>query len=91
VKPQFAAPSNLPDFVEPVQAKLVDSMLPGNWIYEIKFGGYRALALRGGRDTRVLSRNEKDLASKLPSSRIQSPKIAAFPRFDNACSAANQS
>jgi bifunctional non-homologous end joining protein LigD len=55
---------NLPDFVEPTKAKLVDSMRPGDWIYEIRFDGYRALALRGGRETRVLSRNEKDLGSK---------------------------
>jgi ATP-dependent DNA ligase len=33
---------------------------------EIKFDGYRALALRGGNETRVLSRNEKDLGSKFP-------------------------
>jgi ATP-dependent DNA ligase len=48
------------------EAKLVDSMLPANSIYEIKFDGYRALALRGGSETRVLSRNEKDLGSKFP-------------------------
>ena len=55
-----------PDFVEPMKAKLVDSLPSGNWIYEIKFDGYRALALRGGSETRVLSRNEKDLGSKFP-------------------------
>ena len=38
----------LPEFVEPMNAKLVDSMRPGDWIYEVKFDGYRALALRGG-------------------------------------------
>jgi bifunctional non-homologous end joining protein LigD len=35
-------------------------------MYEIKFDGYRALALRGGVETRVLSRNEKDLGGKFP-------------------------
>jgi hypothetical protein len=35
-------------------------------VYEIKFDGYRALALRGGSETRMLSRNEKDLGSKFP-------------------------
>src|ERR1700730_7507043 len=49
-----------------MKAKLVQSMRPGNWIYEIKFDGYRALALRGGSETRVLSRNEKDLGKKFP-------------------------
>jgi bifunctional non-homologous end joining protein LigD len=49
-----------------MKAKLVDSMPSGNWIYEIKFDGYRALALRDGSETRVLSRNQKDLGGKFP-------------------------
>jgi len=56
----------MPDFVEPMKAKLVASRPAGDWIYEIKFDGYRALALRGGSETRVLSRNEKDLGKKFP-------------------------
>jgi bifunctional non-homologous end joining protein LigD len=44
-----------------MKAQLVDSIRPGDWLYEIKFDGYRALALRGGRETRILSRNQKDL------------------------------
>jgi bifunctional non-homologous end joining protein LigD len=56
----------VPGFVAPMQAMLVDSIRPGNWIYEIKFDGYRALALRGGNETRILSRNEKDLGGKFP-------------------------
>src|SRR5208283_1588794 len=66
VKSRSATSAGLPDFVEPMQAKVVDSMRPGDWIYEIKFDGYRALALRGGSETRVLSRSEKDLGSKFP-------------------------
>jgi bifunctional non-homologous end joining protein LigD len=54
----------LPDFVEPMKAQLVDSIRPGDWLYEIKFDGYRALALRGGSETRILSRNQKDLGKK---------------------------
>ena len=49
-----------------MKAKQVDSIPPGDWIYEIKFDGYRALALRGGSESRLLSRNEKDLGSKFP-------------------------
>jgi hypothetical protein len=49
-----------------MKAKLVDSIRPGHWIYEIKFDGYRALALRGSNETRVLSQNEKDLGKKFP-------------------------
>jgi bifunctional non-homologous end joining protein LigD len=49
-----------------MQAMLVDSIRPGDWIYEIKFDGYRAVALRSGGETRILSRNEKDLGRKFP-------------------------
>jgi bifunctional non-homologous end joining protein LigD len=65
VKARSVTTARLPDFVEPMKAKLVGSMPSGgNWIYEIKFDGYRALALRGGSETRVLSRNQKDLGGK---------------------------
>jgi bifunctional non-homologous end joining protein LigD len=43
----------LPGFMEPMKATLVDSTPTGDWIHEIKFDGYRALALRGGNQTRV--------------------------------------
>jgi bifunctional non-homologous end joining protein LigD len=66
VKPRRAIPARLPAFVEPMKAKLVGSMPPGDWIYEIKFDGYRALALRAGSETQILSRNEKDLGGKFP-------------------------
>jgi bifunctional non-homologous end joining protein LigD len=66
VKSRSAAGARLPDFVEPMKAKLVGGILPGNWIYEIKFDGYRALAMRGGGESRVLSRNQKDLGKKFP-------------------------
>lgn len=59
-----AAP--LPEFVEPMQAKLAASARPGDWRYEIKFDGWRALALTGGSQCRLLSRNEKDLGAKFP-------------------------
>ena len=48
VKANSAASAPLPEFVETMKSKLVDSMRPGNWIYEIKFDGYCALALGGG-------------------------------------------
>jgi bifunctional non-homologous end joining protein LigD len=66
MKSRSSTSARLPDFGEPMKAKLVDSMPSGDWIYEIKFDGYRALALRGGSEARVLSRNEKDLGGKFP-------------------------
>jgi bifunctional non-homologous end joining protein LigD len=50
-----------------MKGKLIDSRpVAGAWIYEIKIEGYRALALRGGNETRILSRNQKDLGKKFP-------------------------
>jgi bifunctional non-homologous end joining protein LigD len=47
-----------------MKATLVDSIPTGSWLFEIKLDGYRALALRGGNQTRILSRNQKDLGKK---------------------------
>jgi bifunctional non-homologous end joining protein LigD len=56
-----------PDFVSPMKAKLVESPpRAGDWKYEIKFDGYRALAVRNGKSVRLLSRNERSLAAKFP-------------------------
>jgi ATP-dependent DNA ligase len=33
--------------------------IEGDWLYEIKFDGYRALAFKEGRDVKLVSRNEK--------------------------------
>lgn len=55
-----------PEFIEPMKALLVDSAPAGDWIYEIKFDGFRAVAFRDRRGTRLLSRNNNDLAEKFP-------------------------
>jgi bifunctional non-homologous end joining protein LigD len=57
-------PVEIPKFVEPMQAKPVSQAPPGDWLYELKFDGYRAVALKGGDQVRLLSRNEKDLGKK---------------------------
>ena len=61
-----APPAPLPEFIEPMQALLVESPPRGDWLYEIKFDGFRAIALKGGSEARVLSRNEKDFGAKFP-------------------------
>ena len=53
-----------------MKAKLGGSMPSGDWIYEIKFDGYRALALRGGSETRILSRNQFDMSQERASDRF---------------------
>ncbi len=54
-------------FIEPMKAKLAVSAPSGDdWIYEIKFDGFRALAFANGNDVQLLSRNEKDFGGKFP-------------------------
>ncbi|HEX2545667.1 MAG TPA: DNA ligase D [Ramlibacter sp.] len=54
-------PAELPASLEPELATLVDKPLPGEWIYEIKFDGYRMLARVGGpRDVRIVTRRGND-------------------------------
>ncbi len=56
-------PKASPAFVPPMLARLFDQPPPAeDWLYEIKFDGYRALALRQGKSLRLLSRNQKPLA-----------------------------
>lgn len=51
-------------FFDPMKARLVSEPPPGDWQYEIKFDGYRALAFLDGSGVRLLSRNNKDLGEK---------------------------
>jgi bifunctional non-homologous end joining protein LigD len=53
-------------FLEPMKARLVERPLPGDWIYEIKHDGFRALAIKNGSDLQLLSRNQKELGGKFP-------------------------
>ena len=49
-------------------ARLV-AKLPGgpDWLYELKFDGYRALVLKDGDTVSIISRNRKDLTRTYPS------------------------
>jgi bifunctional non-homologous end joining protein LigD len=60
------AGSVLPAFVQPMKAKLAAKPPAGDWMYEIKFNGWRALALKGGSQSRLLSRSEKDFGARFP-------------------------
>ena len=44
-------------FIEPMNALRVGELPVGDWIYEMKFDGYRALAFKMGSEVRLLSRN----------------------------------
>ncbi|MBV9463835.1 MAG: non-homologous end-joining DNA ligase, partial [Verrucomicrobiae bacterium] len=50
-----------------MKPKLVSSLAAGPaWIYEIKFDGYRAIAVKNGSKTQLFSRNENDLSAHYP-------------------------
>ncbi len=52
-------------FIEPMQCKLVTTLPEGDgWQYEVKLDGYRALAIRSGSRTSLLSRRNRSLADR---------------------------
>jgi bifunctional non-homologous end joining protein LigD len=54
-------------FVEPMKCKLAAALPKGEgWVYEIKFDGYRVLAIKQGKEVSLLSRNHKSLNGKYP-------------------------
>jgi len=58
-------PKKKPAFVEPMKALLVEELPKGpDWIYELKFDGVRALAIKDKRDIELISRSGKELGSK---------------------------
>jgi bifunctional non-homologous end joining protein LigD len=55
------------EFVTPMAALLVDTLPSGDeWLYEAKFDGYRAIAIKDGRAVTILSRKGNDLTSDYP-------------------------
>ncbi|HEX7193353.1 MAG TPA: hypothetical protein VF207_00185 [Chthoniobacterales bacterium] len=44
-------------FIEPMTALRVRDLPVGDWLYEMKFEGYRARALKARKEVRLVSRN----------------------------------
>ena len=64
--PQGAEPAPLPLALSPQLATLVDAMPEtGEWIWEVKFDGYRLLARIDGDDVRLFTRNGHDWSAKM--------------------------
>lgn len=58
-------PAELPATLEPELATLVAKPRPGDWLYEIKFDGYRMLArIDGPKDARIVTRRGNDWTSR---------------------------
>lgn len=45
------------NWIEPMTALRASELPPGDWICEMKFDGYRALAFKAGSEVRLFSRN----------------------------------
>lgn len=55
-----------PVFIEPMKAQAVTAVPPGNWRLEIKFDGFRALALIDQGNVELWSRNAKPWPERFP-------------------------
>jgi bifunctional non-homologous end joining protein LigD len=56
-----------PRFVVPMAAHSVDKLPEGaDWLYELKWDGYRALLIKDGARVEIRSRNDKDLTQMYP-------------------------
>lgn len=66
--PDGAVKAAMPEMIKPQLATLVDAAPADsdNWLYEIKFDGYRMLARIDGKDVRLITRNGNDWSDKLP-------------------------
>jgi bifunctional non-homologous end joining protein LigD len=62
-----ALPKAKPRFIEPMKPRLLEEPpTAGNWLYELKFDGIRAIAIKNGDKVSLLSRNENELRTRFP-------------------------
>jgi bifunctional non-homologous end joining protein LigD len=66
--PPATANGREPEYVEPMRAQIVSALPEGSaWQYEIKFDGYRTVAVRTSSGVTLYSRNGRTLNSRFPS------------------------
>ena len=60
-------PRAKPRFIEPMKARLEEEPLThGDWLYELKFDGIRAIAIKDGKKVSLISRNGNKLDKRFP-------------------------
>lgn len=55
-----------PKFIEPMKARTQEAAPPGEWLYEVKFDGFRAVAYKKAKTVNLLSRTNHELTQKFP-------------------------
>jgi bifunctional non-homologous end joining protein LigD len=80
-------PASSPSFVSPMKARLMSAPpVAGDWIYELKFDGFRALAIKAGVEVELFSRNANVLSHKFPEITDALAKLKAKSAvIDNHC------
>lgn len=63
---EIAAAGSMPAFVEPMKARSASGPPSGDWLYELKFDGYRFLGGKAGDEVRLWSRTENDFTPRFP-------------------------
>ena len=77
--PLQAKPCELPLTLAPQLATLVDSVPPdGDWVYELKYDGYRLLARIDGPDIKLFTREGNDWTSRMKGL-AQAVKVLSLP------------
>jgi len=70
--------SSSPAFIEPMAALVVEALPEGEqWIYEVKFDGYRALLLKDGGHVQIRSRNDNNLTATYPTITAAASRLKA--------------
>lgn len=60
-------PKGKPRFIRPMKPRLLEEPpTVGDWIYELKFDGFRIVAVKNGTEVNLISRNGNELAPKFP-------------------------
>jgi bifunctional non-homologous end joining protein LigD len=65
-KPVASKKSSIPDKLAPQLATLMDAPPEGQWLYEIKFDGYRIMTRMREGEVRLITRNGHDWTERLP-------------------------
>lgn len=68
-------------FLQPMQARNITELPEGEkLLYEVKWDGYRAIAIKNGERVEIRSRNNKDLTAAYPSAAAAVRKLKRTPQ-----------